>query len=482
MKLMTRHDDHPAIQVGSWTQSYAELQRAVHDKMELLQSLDNKSGKVALDLPDSGTFLEWALAAWGSEQCIMILDQRLTAAEKEARLQQYRPAVVIGSDTGAGVAPTFQVEVPYQVRLCSEQEEAPDSNTLQETKHHQLALVLFSSGSTGIPKLIRRDRASLLTEWSSYSEEEGSPNEHARVLCLVPVSHTFGLVSAVVHTLRCGGTIVFPEMIKPRAIVDQIAEQSITHMYGVAFHYQLLLTELEQRRHMLPGKLPLMLCSGGPLPAQLLQQYEDKLHVGIGQQYGMSEVGYIAVNFRALHPGSVGSIAKHLSWIIDEERQLGIELPCSPYVTQQHNWIPHQEASSNRVQPAEGILLTEDLVSMDESGCLTITGRANDLVSIGGLKVKITEVEHTLRGHPDIHDCCVIALPHPIYGHILEAFIVWGPERWLSFDQLTQWLKQHLADYKIPRKFRVVEHIPTSAAGKILKGQLMKEIAYERSR
>ncbi|MCG7408931.1 long-chain fatty acid--CoA ligase [Paenibacillus sp. ACRRX] len=481
MKLMTRHDDHSAVQIGSWTQSYAELQSAVNDKMELLQSLDSKTGKVALDLPDSGTFLEWALAAWGSELCIMILDQRLTEAEKQARLLQYRPDIIICSDAGAGIAPAFQLDVPFQVRPCSYEEEAPISNTAQEVEHNHAALVLFSSGSTGIPKLIKRDSAALLAEWSSYSEEDGSPDEHARVLCLVPVSHTFGLVSAVVHTLRRGGTIVFPEMIKPRAIVDIIAEQSITHMYGVAFHYQLLLTELEQRRHALPCKLPLMLCSGGPLPAQLLQQYQDKLHVGIGQQYGMSEVGYIAVDFRALQPGSVGSIASHLSWMIDEEQQLGIQLPCSPYVTQQENWIPHDKASSSAAQPAEGILLTQDVVEMNDSCWLTITGRANDLVSIGGLKVKITEVEHTLRGHPDIHDCCVVALPHPIYGHILEAFIVWGPEQWQSFEQLTHWLKQHLADYKIPRKFRVVEHIPTSAAGKILKGQLMKEIAYERS-
>lgn len=468
MNLISRYDHKPAVIFGTCTRSYIELQDRIARKMELLQKAELTSRRIALDLPDSCTFLEWVIACWGVGHCVMILDQRLTEKEKQLRLQEYRPSVIIRSSNGTNACPAFHDEVHYNIIPCSYPDELYAMNEDFDHTHDHYALVLFTSGSTGLPKQIVRSMNSLQAEWTSYGQEEGAPDDEANVLCLVPVSHTFGLVSAAVHTLISGGTVLFPEAIKAKEIVHTLTMQRITHVYGVAFHYQLLLPELERRMEHI-SRMPLMVSSGGPLQRQLIDQYADKLQVRLGQQYGMSEVGYIAVDFQGRTPYSVGKISPHIYWNLGDERQIRIHLPCSPYPKRQENWIPEYPFAS------EGVLLTQDIVDLDDHGYLYLVSRTNDVVSIGGLKVKISEVEHMLKLHANIQDCCVIAVQHPIYGCALEAYIVWEAERAIAFDLLRDWLKNHLADYKIPRKFHAVAHIPTSASGKILKGELLKE-------
>lgn len=98
----------------------------------------------------------------------------------------------------------------------------------------------------------------------------------------------------------------------------------------------------------------------------------------------------------------------------------------------------------------------------------------NRQVSIGGLKVNLEEVEARLAEHPHIAQCCVVGNMHPVYGTYLEAFVVWNESGELPFTEIKAWLAAGMADYKIPKAISVVQEIPTSPSGKVLRGELIK--------
>ncbi|WP_217558694.1 class I adenylate-forming enzyme family protein [Paenibacillus sp. GbtcB18] len=471
--------------------SYDELNGRIGDKKKWLDDRGWKNCRVAIDLPDSYTLLEWTAANWQHRNHVLLLDQRMKDDEKQARLRLFSPDLILSAGPGKSrpVVSFFQAEVPFflsagdgedinRVAIDSKNtgDEQPPSNCWQ-------ALTLFSSGSTGTPKSITRTYQSLLDEWSAYAGEEGSPSENSRVLCLVPLSHALGLMSAAMHTLLQGGTVVFPDFINGEEIVSSIERYEASHVYGVAFHYKLMEARMEefviQSGYVGSGKTLFLISSGGPLPADLAGRYRERIGLPIGQQYGMSEIGYISVDFTDSHPPSLGKIAQHIRYEWSEEQpQLAIRLDTSPYTGEQDNWIPDPDGDGTG-----GILYTQDLVHIDEHGYLTVTGRSNDQISIGGLKVTLQEIEAALREHPLIREAAVVHYEHPVLERVIEAFIVWDkPAVTEPLDGILHWLRNYLSDYKMPKKLHVIEQLPLSAAGKLLRGELLKELSHDTHR
>ncbi len=452
-----------ALQTENYCLTYETLHEQIGHKLYLLNSNALNGLRVALDLPESFTLIQWTGANWLAGNTVLILDQRLKPAEKEWRLRDFSPDIVISClEQPSGTMQTFQAEVPVIVedynierRYRSEQQATIESE--------QAMLVLYSSGSTGMAKQICRTRSSLEQELTQYAKEPLSPDEHSAVLCMASVTHAYGLLSACFHTLHVGGTVHVPALVKPAELVRIVEQHQITHMYGVLFHYQLLEGSLKKLADT--GCKPICLSSGGSLPVALIERYKEA-GLSLGNQYGMSELGYIAVDFTGAKPGYAGPVASHHRWSLDETGQLVITLDQSPYSATQQNWQP---------APSGGKLLTQDIAVMNEHGHISIQGRVNRQVSVGGLKVDLDEVEQKLATHPHLEGCCVVGMDHPVYGTMIEAFIVWNDNGELPFAELKSWLRIELADYKIPRGFRAVEEIPVSATGKVLRGELIKE-------
>lgn len=463
MWIHAQYNDNPALIFEAHTISYAEMQEKIGHMMLLLNSNQLTGMRMAIDLPDSFTLIQWTIANWNVGNCVMLLDQRLKPSERAWRVADYAPDMIMTSltSTAGGIQP-FQPEVPVQIQDYNIERRYETDGKQETDKDDPMLLVMYSSGSTGIPKRIIRSASSIQAELSQYSGEPHAPEAGSRVLCLAPLTHAYGLLSACLHTLYAGGTVYIPPVLRPLELARLIEAHAITHVFGVQFHYQLL--EKAWRHADPPVKPPICVCSGGPLSHELADRYR-RLGIRLTEQYGMSEVGYIAVDFTGRASGSVGPIADHHRWRIDDEGQLVLELPRNPYGTSQANWISTDEG---------GLLETQDLVSLDELHHLTVIGRMNRQVSIGGLKVNLEEIELQLNGHPHIAQCCVVDNAHPVYGTYLEAFIVWNHRGEVPIPELKNWLAAMIADYKIPRMIHVVPDIPTSPSGKILRGELMK--------
>lgn len=447
--------------------TYAQLHERIDGCMYVLNSNKLTNMSIAIDLPESFTLIGWVIANWNVGNTVLILDPRLKDAEKRERLERFSPDMIISALTAPNAfgLPVFQPESSVQIQ---DYDIESRYRTCSRGAEERPLLALYSSGSSGLPKQVVRSRSSLEEEMKQYGLEPGAPDEESRVLCLVPVSHSFGLLSACLHTLCKGGTVLFPAVSLPKEIVRMIGRYNVTHVYGVRFHYQMIDGELAE----LAGTnvRPIFLSSGGTLLASLTERYRQ-FGFTLTEQYGMSEVGYISVDFAGRRRGFAGPIADHHRWRVETDGQLLLELARSPYTGKQSNWTPLGSG---------GLLYTQDIVELDANHYVSILARANRIVSVGGLKVDLEEVERKLSEHASVNLCCVVGTEHPVYGTFLEAFVEWNENGELPGSELRSWLGLSLADYKIPKAIRTVERIPTSPAGKVLRGELIKERSNER--
>lgn len=122
----------------------------------------------------------------------------------------------------------------------------------------------------------------------------------------------------------------------------------------------------------------------------------------------------------------------------------------------------------------DGWLMTGDLATVDEQGLIFLVDRKKDMIITGGMNVYSVEVENVLITHPAVLDCAVVGVPHPDYGETVIAIVALKSDTPLSLDELREYCRPHIADYKIPRKL-VIGDIPRNASGKVLKYQLRQQ-------
>lgn len=478
-----------ALILGNQNVLYTELHMRIRQKMDKLSVFEKKAYlKISIDLPDSFTLLEWVMAAWSAMHCVLVLDQRLTEEEKLQRIQRFKPDLWIQSrpNISSGIS-SFEgdvedVVVPFAPQTPANRQDETflygweiklDSSFQNSTQQLDLpALVLFTSGSTGIPKQVIRTFESLKNEWEHYVQFDGAPKPSDTVLCLAPISHSFGLLSASLYTLQMGGTVIFPSSIRAQDVTQVIHDFKVTHVYGVNFHYQLL-ARLWRKTPPDFSIKPVFLSSGGKLDLNIVNEFREVFGFQIGQQYGMSEVGFISVDFRGDKSGCVGRISKHFERHIDSQGQLVLHLSRSPYTEDEPNWENDGSGLGG------GYLYTQDVVKVDKDGDAFIIDRMNQQVSVGGLKVNLDEVEDVLKSHPIVADCAVIARDHDVFGSQLEAFIVLNNMECMSNSEVRKWLTGILAPHKVPRFIYIIDEIPYSQTGKKLKGKLLKECMHD---
>jgi 3-hydroxy-4-methylanthranilate adenylyltransferase len=435
--LLAGPDDEICLRMGAPIDR-GTLRRAIAERQATLQALGLRAGgSLALNLPPSFAYIANLLAGWRIGAQIALLDHRLTAYEVEQVLDRLAPQVVVRSASPlAGGLRAFH-DVTDQAQVRPGGRPAP-------TDH---AVLQLSSGSTGPSKVIGRTARSLIDEVYRYAAMDGVPLPGERVVLLASVVHVLGLVGGLLYCLHAGIELVLPERLTVDAIHQAItAGDAPTSLLGVPFHIELL-ASVEQ-----PPPLPqlIRMTTGGELVrAEVAQRFTDRYKVTLGNMYGMTEVGVIATDLFGQTRPSVRPAPGITMRAVDGELQ--VAMPASPYVglIDPTRWV-------------DGWLHTRDAGEVDEqTGLVTIRGRNDSQVSVGGLKVDLTEVEHTLAGLPGV-DAAVV-----LYDGAIEAFAVIPDETVAAGIDAA--LAERLAPYKRPRVVHVVAQLPRTATGKLVR-------------
>ncbi len=346
----------------------------------------------------------------------------------------------------------------------------------------QVSLMIYTSGTTGNPK-----GAMLTYRNAIYKAAAGSMGNRLTstdvALAAMPLSHIAGLLVGLNLIVYQGITVVLLHRFDPEAAVQAIEKYGCTWWLSVAPMNRAILDRLDGGAPRLTS-LKHNLCTsfGIPLTEELAAQW-TALTAGCvihEASYGLTEThtGDTFMPMEAIRWGTVGTPVMGTEIrIVDPET--GLECPCdvpgeitvrSPGVFAGYWQAPEATASALR----DGYVMTGDVGKVDQDGYLYFLGRYKEMIKVSGYSVFPEDVESLLIHHPQIAQVAVIGIPHPHRGEVVKAYVVAKPGETLNAEEIVNWAKERMAHYKYPREVEVMEALPATATGKILR-RILKE-------
>ncbi|WP_051385913.1 class I adenylate-forming enzyme family protein [Actinokineospora inagensis] len=394
-------------------------------------------GTVALRLPPSLTFIAFLLAAWRIGAQVSLLDHRLTQHEVDGALDRIAAQYLVEAAEVKGHKLCGYAEVVAAVS-------AREGGRPADTAH---ALVQFSSGSTGASKVIARTSDDLIAELDRYDRLPDFPRAGERVVLLASIVHVLGLVGGLLNALHTGAELVFPRRLTADGILTAVAEaDSPATIIGVPFHAELLASATDPRP--LP-QLRRMIVAGELVRPAVPVRFRERFGVPLGTMYGMTEVGVIATDLNGVLWPSVDPA--HGMDLRIRGGELWIARPGSPYLGEQ-----------DPGRFVDGWLCTKDAAALDPgTGLLTVLGRLDSQVSIGGLKVDLTEVEQAIAGLDSVREAVVL------HDGGVQAYLSLADGA--SLEQVRAAITETLAPFKRPRRLVVLPALPRTATGKVVR-------------
>ncbi|MGW2727883.1 long-chain-fatty-acid--CoA ligase [Streptomyces sp. NPDC001494] len=357
--------------------------------------------------------------------------------------------------------------------------EYPDSAPVVPREDRDLAVILYTSGTTGAPKGAMLTHAGLArnAEIGGRTLLRLTPDDV--VMGCLPLFHAFGQSCAMNAAVTAGARLTLLARFDPGQALRTVEERRVTVFEGVPSMYGAMLAELERGAEKADtGSLRMCVSGAASLPVELLHAFEVAFHCPVLEGFGMSETSPIA-SFnhpdRPRKPGSVGTPVEGVEMrILDPVDGVG-ELCVRGHNVMAGYWN-RPEATAEAI--VDGWLRTGDLARVDEDGYYYIVDRKKDLIIRGGYNVYPREIEEVLHEHPAVAEAAVIGIPHPTLGEEVAAVVALHPDAEAGADELRDFVRERVAAYKYPREVWQVDALPKGPTGKILK----REIAAPGSR
>jgi acyl-CoA synthetase (AMP-forming)/AMP-acid ligase II len=370
----------------------------------------------------------------------------------------------------------------YEDVLCS----APPGRPGADVRPADTWIILYTSGTTGVPKGVVRTHESYVAFYliNGIDFRFGKDDICMNVMPLCHVNSTF----FTLNVLYVGGAVyVHPaRSFRPAEIFEIIQREKITFISLVPTHYQMILSaEPETRGRCDLTSVKKLLCSSAPVRKEIkLGIMECFKGVALYEGYGSTEAGIVTTlmpDEQLDHLGSIGRESSGTDFIkiLDENGlpvprgEVGELYSRGPMMFREYYKMPEKTASSFKGE----WFTARDMAREDEQGYFAIVDRKDNMIITGGEKVFPTEVEALLGSHPAVYDAAVVGLPDPKWGDLVTAFVVLKPGRSASEQELIEYTKDRIAAFKRPKKIVFIkdEEMPRTPTGKILHRKLREK-------
>lgn len=351
------------------------------------------------------------------------------------------------------------------------------------THGDELAAVLFTSGTEGLPKGVMLTHNNILASERAYCARLNLTWQDVFMMP-APLGHATGFLHGVTAPFLIGGRSVLLDIFTPDACLALLEQQRCTCMLGATPFVYDLLNLLEKQPADLSA-LRFFLCGGTTIPKKVARECQQR-GIKLLSVYGSTESSpHAVVNLddplsRFMHTDGYAAAGVEIKVVDDARKTLppgceGEEASRGPNVFMGYFDEPELTA---RALDEEGWYYSGDLCRMDEAGYIKITGRKKDIIVRGGENISSREVEDILLQHPKIHDACVVAMPDERLGERSCAYVVLkAPHHSLSLEEVVAFFsRKRVAKYKYPEHIVVIEKLPRTASGKIQKFLLRKDI------
>lgn len=480
---VARQPDKVAVLFGDSGLTYSVLGRCVAAAAARLQSgFDLRPGdRVALWLKNRPEFVTALFGIWSAGGVAVPVNNFLKPHEVNYILSDGEIDLIITDEEMSVHLSTLASERPtLKVLKVEELPASPDQAPpfASGACESDLAVIIYTSGTTGRPKGAMLSHGNILSNVESCRQVLETIADD-RFAVLLPMFHSYMLTVGICLPLIVGGSlVVIKSLNQPRQLLQELYSAKPTVLPAIPSLYRTLATAL------LPGPLPMRLCISGaaPLPVQILKDFEAKHGIPLIEGYGLSEASPVVAK-NPIHgvrkPGSIGLPIPDVELSVQDDngKSLGIneigEICVRGGNVMQGYWRKPEETSRAF---RNGWLLTGDVGYRDSDGYYFITDRKKDMLLVNGINVYPREIEEVLYQFAGVKEAAVIGVPDARKGEQPVAFVAGQDGLQLDEKAMLQFLKEKLADYKVPKRITLVQALPRNATGKILKTTLRETL------
>jgi malonyl-CoA/methylmalonyl-CoA synthetase len=361
--------------------------------------------------------------------------------------------------------------------------------SLPTISQERRAMIVYTSGTTSKPKGVVLTHLNIASQITSLVRAwDWSASD--RILNVLPLHHIHGIINVLGCALWSGAECKMLPKFDAATVWKNFVTKDFTLFMAVPTIYRSLITYWnaateQDKRRMSEAchKFRLMVSGSAALPVSVLDEWKKISGHVLLERYGMTEIGMALSN--PLHgerkPGYVGiplpGVQSKLVGDDGNEIPVGAGRPGEIYVRGpgvfQEYWRRPEVSEESFV---DGWFKTGDVAIQDEAdGYYKILGRRSvDIIKTGGYKVSALEIEEVLRTHPAIKECAVVGVEDEYWGERVCAALVLHVDKQVSVSELSEWMKQRVAGYKVPKQIKIVTELPRNPMGKVIKTELKK--------
>ncbi|MCI0744665.1 MAG: long-chain fatty acid--CoA ligase [Verrucomicrobia subdivision 3 bacterium] len=479
-----KHERQTAIFWGEQQFAYADLLSSALSLVNCLEkSFDVKPGdRVALWLKNCAEFVPALYGILGAGAVVVPINNFLKPHEVSYILQDCDAKLVVTDSSMSESVGKLRVG-GHGIRSWNVDDFpglAPGTGTLRaERRENDLAVIIYTSGTTGHPKGAMLAHGNLLSNVESCRIILSAVDTD-RFVVLLPMFHSFMMTVCVLLPTIVGGSLVLIKSLHPpKNILHEIIQHRATILPAIPQFFRTLANA------SVPPGFPLRLCisGGAPLPGEILREFTEKMPIPLIEGYGLSEASPVVSMNPIKGPWKAGSIGVPIPGVkVTVQDEGGRLLPpgqtgeicvAGPNVMQGYWNRPEETAKALRGE----WLLTGDIGHQDTDGYFFITDRKKDMLLVNGINVYPREIEEVIYQFPGVKEAAVIGVPDARKGEHPLAFVSAAEGKQVDEKALLHFVREKLADYKVPKRVVFMPALPRNATGKILKTALRQRLA-----
>lgn len=361
----------------------------------------------------------------------------------------------------------------------------PDNIQLPSITQDRSAMILYTSGTTSLPKGVVSTHENLEAQITTLvAAWKWSDRDH--ILCVLPLHHVHGIVNVVCCALWSGACCEFlAASFSPETVFSVFRKQQVnvfmavpTIYYKLIAYYEQLSQEEQEEISSKLKKFRLMVSGSAALPVSVMEKWKTISDHWLLERYGMTEIGMAISNpYHGLRkPGHIGFPLSGVQVRLCDENDQVVpvgesgEIQVKGANVFQQYW--QRSEATEKAFTVDGWFRTGDVAELND-GYFKMLGRNSvDIIKSGGYKISALEIEEVLRTHPQIKDCSVVGMENDEWGEVVAVVVISDAQ--VEPDAITQWLSGRIPRYKIPRLFRQVSTLPRNTMGKVVKGEVKK--------
>ena len=463
--------------------SYREFQTAVDEGADrLIERGIAKGDVVSLLMPNSAEYIISYFACWEVGAIAGPINS-LLKEDEIAWVRENSESKLLMTDTATSPG-GLGAPIPEPAVLL---DRGTGNTDVTELTPDDTAIIIYTSGTTGKPKGCMLTHGNLIANARQIADWMGlGPDD--RLLTVMPLFHMNAVSVTTITALYAGSSTVIAPKFSASRFWEIIDRYQVTSFGSVATMLSMLLQKNSELRSQnpaadhpnpRPSSLRFAMCGSAPVPVELLKRFEETFGVLVVEGYGLSE-STCRSTFNppneTRRPGSCGMAIGNEMKIFDEadrevrHGELGEIVMRGPNIFK--GYFKNEEATKKAFE--NGWFHTGDIGYRDDEGFFYIADRKSDMIVRGGENIYPREIDDLLYAHPAVAAAAVVGVPDGLYGEEVAAFIVLQGGASVSEQEVIEFCRERLADFKCPKRVYFVDDIPTGPTGKLLKRELAR--------